>query len=306
MTPPNRLKVELIMIRLVLHLNKENPMEKSILITGCSSGIGQAAAFGLQKKGYRVFATARNLEDVENLKNQGLECIQLDVNHSTSMQHAVETILNKTGGTLYAVFNNSGFAQAGAIEDLTRDMIRQQFETNVFGAMELTNLILPIMRKQKYGRIIQNTSILGLVAMPYRGAYVASKFALEGFSNTLRQELRGSNIFVSTLVPGPIQTSLRENAHVMYQKFLRDKNSLHKNVYAQMEENFFVPKEKDRKFTLRADAVVPYLVDALENKKPSAHYYVGQPAHWFAWARRLLPDEILDWVMCRVVEGEMK
>jgi len=175
-------------------------MQKSILITGCSSGIGLCAAKMLQARGYRVFATARKSQDVTSLREQGLESEVLDLNDSNSIQSALQEILLKTGGRLDALFNNAGYTQAGAIDDLSRDMLRAQLETNVLGPMELTNAVLAIMREQGYGRIIQNSSILGIISMPFRGAYNMSKFALEGWSNTLRQELRGTAIYVSTIV----------------------------------------------------------------------------------------------------------
>ena len=192
--------------------------QSSILITGCSSGIGYHAALALKKRGYRVFAAARNITDVNHLKKEGLEGIQLDVNDTTSIKAAMKDILEKTGGTLHALFNNAAFLQAGAIEDLSRDQLRAQFETNVFGPMELIQYVLPIMRQQGYGRIIQNSSILGIVTLPYYGAYNGSKFALEGLSSTLRQECAGSNIYVSIINPGPIHSKLRENAYHYYQK----------------------------------------------------------------------------------------
>jgi len=157
---------------------------KSILITGCSSGIGLCVAEGLFKRGYRVFATARKQEDVKILLNKGMESFQLDLDDSISIKRAVDTVLNKTEGKLFALFNNGGFGQPGAVEDLRRDVLREQFETNVFGYLELTNLILPTMRRQGYGRIIQSSSILGFISLPFRGAYIASKHALEGLSDT--------------------------------------------------------------------------------------------------------------------------
>jgi len=192
--------------------------EKSILITGCSSGIGLAAAHTLKARGYRVFATARKAADVGTLKAQGFESIQLDVNDNASMREAVAQIMLLTHGRLDALFNNAGYMQAGAIEDITPAMERAQFETNVFGPMELIRLVLPIMRKQGHGRIIQNSSILGIITMPYYGAYNASKFALEGYSNTLRQELRKTDIHVSIINPGPIISKLRDNAYQHFQQ----------------------------------------------------------------------------------------
>ena len=279
-------------------------MQKSILITGCSSGIGLCAAQTLHQKGYRVFATARKQADVARLQSLGLESLQLDVGDSESIHTAVNEVLQKTHGTLDALFNNAGYAVPGAVEDITRDMIRAQFETNVFGLMELTNLIIPVMRKQGYGRIIQNSSILGIVTMPYRGAYNASKFAVEGLNNTLRQELRGTPIFLSILVPGPIESKFRSNAHQVYQATLQQQPSRHSAIYHKMEKFFFNPAEGERKFTLPPDSVVEKLLLALESKHPKAHYYVGFSAHLFALLRRVLPESLLDWVLQQVTKKE--
>lgn len=279
---------------------------KSILITGCSSGIGLCAAIILKQRGYRVFATARNLADVDMLKNQGFESFQLDINDSHSMQSAIDQILALTNGTLDALFNNAGFSQAGAVEDLTRDMNRAQFETNVFGPMELIRLVLPIMRKQGHGRIIQNSSILGIVAYPYCGAYNASKFALEGFSNTLRLELRGTNIFISILNPGPVVTKLRDNAYKQFQMTLKpaSQKSIHAESYAQLEKSYF--KRKADKIAVNPEAAVQQLIRALESPKPKAHYYVGRAAYLLAFFRRILPDNALDWVLVKAMEHSEK
>jgi len=209
---------------------------KSILITGCSSGIGLCVAEGLFKRGYRVFATARKQEDVKILLNKGMESFQLDLDDSISIKRAVDTVLNKTEGKLFALFNNGGFGQPGAVEDLRRDVLREQFETNVFGYLELTNLILPTMRRQGYGRIIQNSSILGFISLPFRGAYNASKHALEGLSDTLRMELRGTNIYVSIIEPGPIEAKFRQNAYAKYKENIDAKSSHFHKKYEAMEE----------------------------------------------------------------------
>jgi short-subunit dehydrogenase len=281
-------------------------MQKSILITGCSTGIGLCAAQILHKKGYRVFASARKESDVAKLAALGLESVQLDIDSSASIQNALNIVLQKTGGTLDAVFNNAGFVQAGAVEDLSRNMMREQFETNVFGPMELTNLVIPIMRKQGHGRIIQNTSILGIVAMPFRGCYNASKFALEGFSNTLRQELHGTGIYVSNITPGPIHSELRKNAMHHYDAHLSKKNSVHRALYKKMETYFFKLTASEKRFTLGPEAVVKKLLLALESKRPKAHYYVTFSAHLFAFLRRVLPDSTLDALMKKINRGELE
>ena len=267
--------------------------EKSILITGCSSGIGICVAEGLLKRGYRVFATARKNEDVEALLNKGMESFQLDLDDSTSIKGAVHEVLNKTEGKLFALFNNGGFGQPGAVEDLRRDVLREQFETNVFGYLELTNLILPTMRKQGYGRIIQNSSILGFISLPFRGAYIASKHALEGLSDTLRMELRGTNIYVSIIEPGPIEAKFRQNAYAKYIENIDAKSSYFHGKYKVMEERL-TKETTPLPFALPATAVLEKVLQALENSKPKARYYVTLPTYLFAGLKRLLPEFLLE------------
>jgi NAD(P)-dependent dehydrogenase (short-subunit alcohol dehydrogenase family) len=279
-------------------------MSQTILITGCSSGIGWCAAQTLHKKGYRVFATARKDTDLEKLRAAGIESVQMDMEDAASIAAGLAQVLEKTGGTLDALFNNAGFAVPGAVEDLTLPMLRKQFETNVFGPIELTNRVIPVMRKQGHGRIIMNTSILGIITMPYRGAYNASKFALEGFSNTLRQELHGTSISVSIIAPGPVMTHFRENANKNYQENLQDKSSIHKNAYLSMEKNLSNMPKSEKMFTESPDKVIEKLLHALESKSPDSRYYVGVPAHLFAFLRRILPDAALDWVVALSLRGD--
>lgn len=271
---------------------------KTILITGCSSGIGLCAAKVLQARGYRVFATARQLEDVARLQAEGLEALQLDLAESESIQRAVATILQRTGGTLDALFNNGAYGQPGAIEDLQREVLRAQFETNLFGWVELTNLLLPVMRRQGHGRIIQNSSILGLVAMPFRGAYNASKFALEGLTDTLRQELRGSNIHVSLIEPGPILSQFRKNSLKIFASTIDINHSVHRVLYEKMLARLSkagpaVP------FTLPPEAVVGKLIHALESPRPRPRYHVTFPTYLFGFLRRILGARTLDRILSR-------
>ena len=191
---------------------------KTVLITGCSSGIGLTVALGLKQRGYGVVASARKLQDVQRLRDMGLECLQLDLTDSMSIQTVVKKLHHLTDGKIYALFNNGAYGQPGAVEDLSRDVLRAQFETNLFGTAELTNRIIPVMRKQGFGRIIMNSSVLGLVALPYRGAYSASKFALEGLTDTLRLELAGSGISVSLIEPGPITSRFRANSLEVFRR----------------------------------------------------------------------------------------
>ncbi len=273
--------------------------QKSILITGCSTGIGRCAAEKLKQRGYRVFATARKQEDVAQLINDGIESVQLDLANSASIHSAVELILHKSGGELFALFNNGAYGQTGAVEDLTRDALREQFETNLFGTHELTNLVIPVMRRQGGGRIIQNSSVLGFVALKYRGAYNASKYAMEGLTDTMRMELKGSGIYVSLIEPGPIETHFRKNAYAAYKRNINTENSYHKAIYELMEQRLqtegpVVP------FTLDPEAVVKKLIQALESKRPKARYYVTLPTYLFGYLKRLLPVNILDRILEKI------
>ena len=269
------------------------PAEKTILITGCSSGIGYCVASGLQKRGYRVFATARRAESVKQLNDEGFESLQLDLDDSQSIKQAVDEVLRRTDGRLYAVFNNGAFGLPGAVEDLSRDAIRAQFETNFFGWLELTNLLLPVMRKQGYGRIIKNSSVLGFVAMPFRGAYNSSKYAIEGLSDTLRLELKGTNIHVSLVEPGPILSRFRANALIALLKHIDIENSVHKERYQQVLER--LNKEGPAApFTLAPEAVLKKVIHALEARTPKARYYVTFPTYLFAYLKRVLPTRTLD------------
>lgn len=272
---------------------------KNILITGCSSGIGQCVAVGLAQRGYRVFASARRPEDVRSLEAGGLECVQLDLADSQSVRQAVDEVLARSGGRLDALFNNGAYGQPGAVEDLRRDVLREQFETNLFGTVELTNLIIPLMRAQGYGRIIQNSSVLGLVALPYRGAYTASKYALEGIADTLRLELRGSGIHLCLIEPGPIESRFRANALAAYKRNIDVEHSVHRGKYLAMEgrlskQGAAVP------FTLPPEAVLKKVIHALESRYPKARYRVTVPTHLFAALKRLLPDYWMDRLLATV------
>jgi NAD(P)-dependent dehydrogenase (short-subunit alcohol dehydrogenase family) len=272
---------------------------KTILITGCSSGIGYDAAVALKNRGYNVIATARKSEDVARLSQQGFTSLQLDLADSQSIQQAVTRMLELTDGRCDALFNNGAFGQAGAVEDLSRDVLRYQFETNLFGTHELTNLLLPVMRKQGHGRIIYNSSVLGLVAMRYRGAYNASKFALEGLADTLRLELHGTNIHISLIEPGPILTNFRQNSLALYKKNIDAEHSVHKAAYTAMEERL----EKEGAavmFTLPAEAVTKKVIHALETNRPKIRYYVTFPTYLFATLKRILPVSWLDNLLRKV------
>ncbi|MFV2059239.1 MAG: SDR family oxidoreductase [Gammaproteobacteria bacterium] len=273
--------------------------KKTILITGCSSGIGICVANGLKDRGHHVIATARRKEDVTRLQLNGFDAYHLDLRDSLSIQNAVKETLYCTKGRLDVLFNNGAYGQAGAVEDLSRDALREQFETNLFGWHELTNLILPVMRKQGHGRIIQNSSVLGFVSLPYRGAYNASKYALEGLSDTLRQELRGSNIHLSLIEPGPIKSKFRENALNAFNRHIDVDKSAHKIKYKILLERLG-KKGSASVFTLTPEAVLKKVIHAIEHPKPKIRYYVTFPTYLFGFLKRVLSQRILDNITSKV------
>lgn len=272
---------------------------KTVLITGCSSGIGYTTAVELKNRGHKVIASARKAEDITRLQQEGFIAVQLDLADSASIQKAVQKALEFADHKIDVLFNNAAFGQPGAVEDLSREVLKFQFETNVFGTHELTNLLIPIMRKQGHGRIIYNSSVLGLVAMTYRGAYNASKFALEGLADTLRLELHGSNISVSLIEPGPILSNFRQNSFALYKRNIAADDSFHKDTYKAMEER--LQKEGAAvPFTLPAKAVADKVVHAVESDCPKIRYYVTFPTYLFAFLKRILPASWLDNLLRRV------
>ena len=281
----------------------------TILISGCSSGIGYACAHGLRERGWRVFAGVRRDADMQRLRGEGLEAVLLDVDDSASIGAAAETVLAATGRRLDALFNNAGFGQPGAVEDLSRQALREQFETNLFGAMELGNHLIPAMRARGRGRIVFNSSVLGFTALPYRGAYVASKFAMEGLADTLRMELAGSGIHVSLIEPGPITSRFRSNALRKYQQHIRPQESAHRTVYKALEKRLVSPDSTTTggdRFTLPPEAVLKRLVHALESRRPRPRYYVTVPTYLFGYMRRLLSSRAMDWLLLRATTGERR
>ncbi len=279
-------------------MTHNQPDRRAVLITGCSSGIGLYCAQQLQQQGYQVIASARKTDDVQKLKQLGLQSLQLDLNDSVSIKNAMIRLHEITQGKLYGLFNNGAYGLPGAVEDLSREALRAQFETNVFGTLELTNMVLPLMRTQGYGRIIQNSSILGFAAMPYRGAYNASKFALEGLSDTLRQELSGTNIHVSLIEPGPILSDFRKNALIAFNQYIDKNNSAHKENYESMLQRLH-KEGAAAPFTLGPEAVYKRLLHALESPRPQARYYVTKPTYFMGYLKRLLSTRAMDWVLMK-------
>ena len=272
---------------------------QAVLITGCSSGIGYQAAITLQKRGYQVFATARKPADVSRLQSLGLNAVTLDLDNHSSIETAVAEVLERSDGKLYGLFNNGGYGQAGAVEDLPTDVLRQQFETLFFGWHELTRRVIPVMRQQGAGRIIQNSSVLGFAAMPHRGAYNAAKFAIEGLSDTLRLELRGSNIHLSIIQPGPIRTRFRDNGLVHFKKHIDIVNSVHSEHYRSTLARLGKQSSTNR-FTLEPEAVVDKLLHALQSPKPKIRYRITTPTIAFSIAKRLLPGRALDRILASI------
>jgi len=278
-------------------------MKKTVLVTGCSSGIGRCVAYGLRDKGYLVYPTARKAEDLKELLDDGFDAIALDYSDSQGVEAAFNSLMQKTNHELYAVFHNGGYGQPGAVEDLTRVALEAQFACNFFGWHQLNNLILPVMRKQGYGRIIVNSSVLGLVALPMRGAYNASKFALEGLFDTLRLELKNSNIFVSLIEPGPIATEFRANSHKAFEKYVYNNKTImdtsaHRHSYEKTIERL-THQGKSIPFTLPPESVLKRVEHALTSNTPKIRYAVTVPTYVFGFLKRVLPCRLLDWVLLK-------
>ena len=273
---------------------------KSILITGCSSGIGYDAAHGLKRAGWRVFATCRKAEDCARLEAEGLESFPLDVTEEASIKAALAEALSRTGGTLDALYNNAAFACPGAVEDLPAGALREIFEVNLFGLQELTRHVIPVMRAQGHGRILQCSSVLGLVGIRWRGAYVATKFALEGLTDVLRLEMRDTGIKVVLIEPGPIPSQIRANSIPHFERWIDWKNSPRRDQYeANLLKRLYEPSAKKDTFQLPAAAVTAKILIALTVKNPRPRYYVTNATWISGIAKRILPTRILDWVMMK-------
>jgi NAD(P)-dependent dehydrogenase (short-subunit alcohol dehydrogenase family) len=273
--------------------------KKSILITGCSSGIGYDAAHGLTARGWRVFATCRKETDCIRLRHEGLESFVLDYADEASVSAALAEVLNATGGTLDALFNNGAYALPGAAEDLPRAGLRELFETNVFGWHDLTRQVIPVMRAQGAGRIVNCSSVLGLVVAPWRSAYNASKFAIEGLTDTLRLEMRGTGIHIVLIEPGPVTSQIRQNAVVAFEKWIDWENSVRADEYrSTLIKRLYEKRGKDR-FELPASAVTQKLIHALESPKPKPRYFVTTPTYIMSGLKRILPTKALDWILAK-------
>ena len=273
--------------------------QKSILITGCSSGIGYDAAHGLAKKGWRVFATCRKPEDCERLESEGLESFPLDYESDESVAAAVDETLSRTGGTLNALFNNGAYGIPGLLEDLPRDAMRAIFEANFIGQHDLTRRVIPTMRKQGHGRILMNSSVLGFVTLTWRGAYNATKFAMEGWSDSLRLEMRGTGIHVILIQPGPITSDIRLKSQAPFEKWITPETSARADEYeTKLKPRLYAPRSKDP-FELPASAVTKVVHQALIHPNPRPRYRITTPTKALAIAKRLMSTRMLDRILSR-------
>ena len=274
---------------------------RSILITGCSSGIGYDAAHGLRRAGWRVFATCRQQKDVDRLRGEGFESFRLDHQDDASMEAAVGATLEATGGRLDALFNNGAYGLVGPLEDVPTDGLRDLFESNLFGYHTLTRLVIPAMRAQGHGRILNCSSVLGFMAMRWRGPYVASKFALEGLSDVLRLEMSDADIDVVLIEPGPIRTDFRKNAIAKFEQWVDWKASPRRAQYeTDLLDQLYKAREKPDPFELGPEAVTKAVLKALTARRPRARYRITTPTHLMALAKRVLPTRLQDWAIRKV------
>ncbi len=269
--------------------------QRSILITGCSSGIGYDAAKTLHAQGWKVIATCRNETDCERLRGEGLHSYALDYADSGSVLSGAEKAIELSQGKLDALFNNGAYAIPGMVEDLSRDALRAIFDTNLFGQFELINALLPMMHRNNAGHIVNCSSVLGFAALPYRGAYNATKFAMEGLSDTLRLELYNTNINVVLIEPGPIDTKIRVNSQAPFEKWIDVERSRNRQVY----EDTLIPRlyktdGKKDKFELAPSAVTSVLLRALNSNNPNPRYYVTKPTFIAGLLKRTVSTRMLD------------
>ncbi|HIF9423516.1 TPA: SDR family NAD(P)-dependent oxidoreductase [Photobacterium damselae] len=270
----------------------------SILITGCSSGIGFYCAKQLHQAGHHVVATCRTEHDHKTLQQLGISTVNMEMSDDISIEKGFAQALTLLNGKIDILFNNAAYGQPGALEDLPTEALKEQFATNFFGWHTLTRLTIRQMLKQKSGKIVQNSSVLGLVAMKYRGAYNASKFAIEGYTDTLRLELADTPIHISLIEPGPIESQFRATAKRYFERYINIEHSRHQLSYQQTLERLGNPSPSNR-FTLQPDAVYQRLLSIIEAKQPKARYFVTQPTYIFAFLRRVLPNWLLDKIVSK-------
>ena len=273
--------------------------QRSILITGCSSGIGRDAALTLRDQGWTVIAACRKAEDCDALQKMGFISPRIDYTDSETIRTGLEETMSATGGRLDAVFNNGAHGIPGPVEDLPTDALRAIFEANFFGWHELTRAVIPVMRAQGHGRIIQCSSVLGFVTMPWRGAYNATKHALEGLTDTLRIEMRDTPIHIVLIEPGPIRTRIRENSIPHFEKWIDWKSSARAQQYEKSLLAKLYRGSENTPFELEPGAVTRKLIHALDSERPRARYFVTTPTYLMAFMKRTLPTRLLDRILSK-------
>jgi NAD(P)-dependent dehydrogenase (short-subunit alcohol dehydrogenase family) len=272
---------------------------RTLLITGCSSGIGLDAAHGMRARGWRVFASCRAEEDCVRLRAEGFDSPRIDYADPASIADGLGQTLAATGGRLDALFNNGAFGLPGAVEDLPREGLAAIFETNLFGYHDLTRRVIPVMRAQGHGRIVNCSSVLGLAGMRWRGAYVATKFAMEGLTDVLRIEMRGTGIHIILIEPGPITSDIRRKSIPHFERWIDWKNSARRAEYESLLHRLYGEKQHDR-WELPASAVTAKLAHALQSPRPHPRYWVTTPTWIVGTLKRLLPTRTADWLTARI------
>ena len=277
-------------------------IDRTVLVTGCSTGIGRSTAQGLRERGWTVYPTARTETDLASLREEGFEAVPLDVAEADSVAACVETVLGHTGGTLGAVVNNAGFGQAGALEDLSRGALERQFAVNVFGLQDLTNRLVPVFREAGAGRIVQVSSVVGRMSLPFLGAYCASKFAVEAMGDAQRIELRGSGVHLSIIEPGPIITAFRKTCAEATEAAVDPSTSAYGDMYMKELDRRKQSQKKVNFINRPPEAVAAKVVHALESGRPKRRYCVTLPAYAGAWMRRFAPYAVTDALLGRQVK----
>lgn len=272
---------------------------QNILITGCSSGIGLETAKILHKNNYKVWATVKDEKDLTIFEEMGIKALKLDVREKSDIKTVLNEIL-KEDKKLDAVFNNAGFGQPGAVEDITTEVLKEQFETNFFGLHEVTIQCMKIFRNQGFGKVMQHSSVLGIISLKYRGAYNASKYAIEGLADTMRLEVMASNIFISTINTGPVTSKFRENALEKFRKNIDIENSFHTSVYKKELKDRLENDKDTTPFNLPASSVGNIVLKIMQTEKPKPRYYVTKATYILGFAKRVLSTSFLDKLLNRI------
>lgn len=272
---------------------------QNIFITGCSTGIGFQTALTLKENGYKVYASARKEEDVQKLKELGFDALKVDVTIKEDITKALEYILKKDE-KLDAIFNNAGYGQPGAVEDITTETLKEQFETNLFGLHEATIQAMKIFRKQGFGKVIQHSSVLGIISLKFRGAYNASKYAIEGLADTMRQEVSASNIYISTINTGPVTSKFRENALKKFNQNVDIENSFFTPTYKKELKDRLENDKDTTPFNLPATSVANVVLKIMQTQKPKPRYYVTKATYILGFAKRILSTSLLDKLLNRI------